>query len=185
MAFATSDFSGAPPLTVTQVTESLAAREADPAWVEAAAKPGTTQHGELVAMREFLDGQVGPPAAASAKDYFIPRAEGANPEQAAAFDQSARQWLVAAGYDSRTGTEMAKLLDESLRTPVEHEAGVKALRQAWGDSYETRVAMARRLVAHVEQQAPGLRRFLEETGLGSHPHVVAQLSSHALKVFGE
>jgi hypothetical protein len=54
-----------------------------------------------------------------------------------------------------------------------------ALEQRWGDQMPAKLELARGMIAEAEKQWPGLRDYLNATGLGSDPKLIQQLVARA------
>lgn len=97
------------------------------------------------------------------------------PEQEHA-DMQARGWLSAAGLSAQDGTSLAQYARERIGQLRDMSAegwqaeGARTwahLNQIYGPEAQAKLDKARQLVQHVEIQNPGLREFLEVSGLGN------------------
>lgn len=114
---------------------------------------------------------------------------GASPEQRTQMETNASELF----YDARLTTDEATALhtmfvthakapaDESTRNGWAADT-MTQLQQRYGDSADSRLAIAQRFV----QERPELAQILASTGLGSHPDVVLKLveKSHHLRFRG-
>lgn len=134
--------------------------------------------------------------AAQMHEYAMPDlvGDGDYTPEVAAFDRQARAWLATAGLPKEIGSaiaaEVAKVSTE-LRDANEvgrelyRRTEMAKLQRLWPDenTYTRRVALARKLVAEVEAQAPGMVAMLEHTGAGNSAAVIAHLALHAERLY--
>jgi hypothetical protein len=57
--------------------------------------------------------------------------------------------------------------------------GMKALQERWGDQMPAKLELARGMIREAEKQWPGLKAYLNATGLGSDPKLIQQMVARA------
>ena len=57
--------------------------------------------------------------------------------------------------------------------------GMAALTAKWGDQTAAKLALAKGMIREAEAKWPGLRNYLNATGLGSDPRLIQQLVARA------
>jgi hypothetical protein len=82
--------------------------------------------------------------------------------------------LVRQGIEASRRGEMSA--DEVGRRNAD---GMAALTAKWGDRAGEKIQLARGMIAEAEKQWPGLRNYLNATGLGSDPKLIRQLVARA------
>lgn len=104
-------------------------------------------------------------------------------------DENAAEWSAAgealvadfkaAGADHSVFNEALSAFNEAdseTLTPEQHaekyEASMAELQAELGPNLEADLAAARRLIEHLDQQAPGLIASLQYTGAGNHPKLI-------------
>jgi hypothetical protein len=77
-------------------------------------------------------------------------------------------------------------VEASRRGPLsEHQIqqrnveGMKALQERWGDQTGQKLELARGMIDEASQRWPGLKDYLNRTGLGSDPKLIQQLVARA------
>ena len=58
-------------------------------------------------------------------------------------------------------------------------AGMQALSEKWGPKTGEKLELAKGMIRDAEKQWPGLRNYLNATGLGSDPKLIQQLVARA------
>jgi hypothetical protein len=114
------------------------------------------------------------------------------PEDLAAnLDEGEAQQITSAFIEAGVGRTLANdLLRQGIealrRGPLTDDAierrnadGMKALHDKWGDQTGQKLELAKGMIAAAEKQWPGLRNYLNATGLGSDPKLIQQLVARA------
>jgi hypothetical protein len=97
------------------------------------------------------------------------------------------QAFIAAGLGNTTAASFMRMgVEASRRGPLgddqierRNAEGMQALEQRWGDQMPAKLELARGMIAEAEKQWPGLRNYLNATGLGSDPKLIQQLVARA------
>ena len=158
-----------------------AMRAADEAGVEPAAtsKPDTLVDPESDQLDQTMASAFSAPATPA--DYRLEIVDGYVPEAGSNF----REVAHAAGLDQ----PMTKLLYDSHNKVAERgipdaetlsregREGEWTMRRMWGPSFDENVAYARAEVQRVSKFEPGLIGYLNATGLGNDPRLVAAFAS--------
>jgi hypothetical protein len=95
--------------------------------------------------------------------------------------------FIAAGLGNTTAASFMRMgVEASRRGPLsEHQiqqrntAGMAALTEKWGDQMPAKLELARGMIRQAEKQWPGLKDYLNRTGLGSDPKLIQQLVARA------
>jgi hypothetical protein len=93
------------------------------------------------------------------------------------------QALVAAGLGDTTAASFIKMgIEASRRGPLsDHEIqqrnadGMKVLQERWGDQVPAKLELARSMIQKASTKWPGLKEYLNATGLGSDAKLIQQL----------
>jgi hypothetical protein len=93
------------------------------------------------------------------------------------------QALVAAGLGITTAASFIRMgVEASRRGPLsDHQIqqknadGMKALRERWGDKTGAKIELAKTMINAAEKRWPGVKDYLNATGLGSDPKLIQQL----------
>jgi hypothetical protein len=97
------------------------------------------------------------------------------------------QALIAAGLGNTTAASFMKMgVEASRRGPLSdqqiqqrNDAGMAELRERWGDQTGAKLQMARSMIRDAEAKWPGLKEYLNVTGLGSDAKLIQQLVARA------
>jgi hypothetical protein len=95
--------------------------------------------------------------------------------------------FIAAGLGNTTAASFMRMgVEASRRGPLsDHQIqqrnveGMQALEQRWGDQTGAKLELAKGMIREAEKQWPGLRNYLNATGLGSDPKLIQQLVARA------
>jgi hypothetical protein len=95
--------------------------------------------------------------------------------------------FIAAGLGNTTAASFMRMgVEASRRGPLsDHQIeqrnveGMAALEQRWGDQTGQKLELAKGMIREAEKQWPGLRNYLNATGLGSDPKLIQQLVARA------
>jgi hypothetical protein len=95
--------------------------------------------------------------------------------------------FIAAGLGNTTAASFVKMgVEASRRGPLSDDQieqrnveGMQALQERWGDRTGQKLELAKGMIAEAEKQWPGLRNYLNATGLGSDPKLIQQLVARA------
>lgn len=114
------------------------------------------------------------------------------PEDLAAnLGENEAQQITAAFIESGVGRSMAidlvrQGVEASRRGPLaeadiqqRNADGMAALKAKWGSKAGEKIQLARGMIRDAEKQWPGLRNYLNATGLGSDPKLIQQLVARA------
>ena len=114
------------------------------------------------------------------------------PEDLAAnLGEGEAQQIVSSFIEAGIGRTMAvdlvrQGIEASRRGPLSVEAvermngdGMKALREKWGDRAGEKIQLARSVINAAERKWPGVKDYLNATGLGSDPKLIQQLVARA------
>jgi hypothetical protein len=126
------------------------------------------------------------------EDFSFPRYENENltAEQKAA-DLGARKMLSAAGFTREMGSHLATVADRFMieshewtpdQRTLYQRSSMLQLENVYQGALQANLALARSFVEQWEQRCPGVRAFLEKTGLGDHPQVIGQIVNHARRL---
>jgi hypothetical protein len=156
------------------------------------AEPGTDPN--LSPQAEEIDSFFPP---AKPEEYEMPplvQGEGEYTKDAAAFDQKTRGWLASGRFPKEIGSAVARAANEAAAlhlkpdgsprmSPAEAEIWRRGeyakLERMWGSETKAKIALARQLVAEVNERSPGLIDYLEITGAGNSSMVIAQIAMQA------
>jgi hypothetical protein len=97
------------------------------------------------------------------------------------------QAFLAAGLGNTTAASFLRMgVEASRRGPLsEHQIqqrnaeGMQALQERWGDQTGRKLELAKGMIREAEKQWPGLKQYLNATGLGSDPKLIQQLVARA------
>jgi hypothetical protein len=97
------------------------------------------------------------------------------------------QVLVAAGLGNTTAASFMKMgVAASRNGPLsDHQIqqknadGMKVLEQRWGDQTAAKLQVAKAMIQEASAKWPGLKDYLNATGLGSDPKLIQQLVARA------
>jgi hypothetical protein len=97
------------------------------------------------------------------------------------------QAFIAAGLGNTTAASFMRMgVEASSRGPLsDHQIerrnaeGMQALQERWGDQTGAKLALAKGMIREAEAKWPGLRNYLNATGLGSDPKLIQQLVARA------
>jgi hypothetical protein len=97
------------------------------------------------------------------------------------------QAFIAAGLGNTTAASFMRMgVEASRRGPLsKHQIqqrnveSLAALEQRWGDQTGAKLELAKGMIAEAEKQWPGLKEYLNATGLGSDPKLIQQLVARA------
>jgi len=114
------------------------------------------------------------------------------PEDLAAnLGEGEAQQITSAFIESGVGRTMAvdlvrQGIEASRRGPLSDDQvqrmngdGMAALTAKWGDKAGEKIQLAKGMIREAEKQWPGLRNYLNATGLGSDPKLIQQLVARA------
>jgi hypothetical protein len=95
--------------------------------------------------------------------------------------------FVASGIGLTQAQTFVKMgVEASRRGPLSDDQvqrrnadGMAALQAKWGDRTGEKIQMAKGMIRDAEKQWPGLTNYLNATGLGSDPKLIAQLVARA------
>jgi hypothetical protein len=95
--------------------------------------------------------------------------------------------FIAAGLGNTTAASFMRMgVEASRRGPLSDDQierrnaeGMQALQTRWGDQTAAKLELAKGMIAEAEKQWPGLRNYLNATGLGSDPKLIQQLVARA------
>lgn len=124
--------------------------------------------------------------AARPQDFVMPKysEDGKSTPETQAFDTTARGWLTDVGFPKGVGEAVAAEANKCAENWVKLDASGRvlalneskaALQRLFGNQYETKIAMARELVAKIDQGRPGLIQSLRLSGAGNSPFVITQI----------
>ena len=93
------------------------------------------------------------------------------------------QALIAAGLGNTTAASFMKMgVEASRKGPLSDQqiqqrnaAGLAELRERWGDQVPAKLAVAKDMIRQAEAKWPGLKNYLDATGLGSDPKLIQEL----------
>jgi hypothetical protein len=97
------------------------------------------------------------------------------------------QALVAAGLGLTGAASFVRMGVEASRNGplADHQIqqrnadSMKVLRERWGDQVPAKLAVAKAMIKEASAKWPGLRNYLNATGLGSDPKLIQQLVARA------
>jgi hypothetical protein len=97
------------------------------------------------------------------------------------------QALVAAGLGNTTAASFMRMGVEASRNgPLsDHQVqqknadGMKVLQERWGDQTGAKLQVAKTMIQEASAKWPGLKEYLNATGLGSDPKLIQQLVARA------
>ena len=97
------------------------------------------------------------------------------------------QALVAAGLGLTGAASFMKMGVEASRNGplADHEIqkrnadGMKVLQERWGDQTGAKLQMAKAMIQEASAKWPGLKEYLNATGLGSDPKLIQELVARA------
>jgi hypothetical protein len=95
--------------------------------------------------------------------------------------------FIAAGLGNTTAASFMRMgVEASRRGPLSEQQiqqrnveGMKALQERWGDQTAAKLQLAKAMIREAEKQWPGLRNYLNATGLGYDPKLIQQLVARA------
>jgi len=93
--------------------------------------------------------------------------------------------MAHAGAGQSLGRELYRDVMAASRenySRVAPDAGVAALRETWGGSFDRNIAAARALVAKAAERDPSIIGYLERTGLGNDPAFIRKIAARAAKL---
>jgi hypothetical protein len=97
------------------------------------------------------------------------------------------QAFIAAGLGNTTAASFMRMgVEASRRGPLSEQQierrnaeGMQALQERWGDQTGAKLELAKGMIREAEKQWPGLKAYLNATGLGSDPKLIQQLVARA------
>lgn len=119
----------------------------------------------------LADARMNEPAASSVTDYaaFARTPDGVVPDLGE--QKQALEAMLKTGMGVTQGAAIWNVAMQAIRSPVTtNEAGaMQALRDTHGDNAEARLELAKGYISEVAKTYPGVRDFLNRTGLGNDP----------------
>jgi hypothetical protein len=84
--------------------------------------------------------------------------------------------FVSAGLSPTVGTLLTKIAGPILKSGQPYRANLADTRSSLGKNADAKIAAAKSVVADAAKSWPGIKDWLNKTGMGNHPGVIDALA---------